>query len=236
MANSEIFKTVFKGYSKDEVVAYIDNLNRQTAFLQRELEAANARMAQLESEQSEDAADKIKVENDENQLRESITAELIPILSKQIRDSLVNDLRPEIEQEMRKKVEYEMASKYEEAARSEINNRIQNQAGELRELRRRAQLYDDNREVLADLMIKAKNDASDIIRDAELHAKELREEAESRFRLLISDYELLKANLMSAKGEASAKLSTALECLNAFEKRFSCLDHDVKNSKAHISE
>ncbi len=236
MANSEIFKTVFKGYNKDEVVAYIDNLNRQTAFLQRELEAANARMVQLESEQSEDAAEKTKMEIDENQLRESITAELVPALSEQIRARLAEELRPVIEQEMRKKIESEMASKYEEAARSEINSRIQTQAGELRELRRRAQLYDDNREVLAELMIKAKNDAADIIRDAEAHAKELREDAESRFRLLISDYELLKANLLTAKGEAVSKLSAAIESLDAFEKRFSCMDHDVKNSKAHIFE
>jgi len=236
MANSEIFKTVFKGYNKEEVVAYIENLNRQTAFLQRELDAANARMVQLESEQSEDAAEKSKMEVDEKQLRESVANELIPVLSEQIRTQMIAELRPAIEQEMRKKIEGEMASKYEEAARSEINSRIQTQAGELRELRRRAQLYDDNREVLADLMIKAKNDAADIIRDAEAHAKELREDAESRFRLLISDYELLKANLLSSKGEAAAKLSAALECLDAFEKRFSCMDHDVKNSKAHISD
>ena len=207
MANSEIFKTVFKGYNKEEVVAYIENLNRQTEFLQRELESVNARMMQLEEEQKEVGEEKAQQEVDEAALKEAVAAELVPALTEKIRNQLVAELRPAIEQEMRKKVEGEMAAKYEEAARSEINSRIQTQAGELRELRRRAQLYDDNREVLADLMIKAKNDAAAIIREAEDHAKELRDDAENRFRLLISDYELLKSNLLTAKGETVAKLN-----------------------------
>lgn len=236
MANSEIFKTVFKGYNKEEVVAYIENLNRQTEFLQRELESVNARMMQLEEEQKEVGEEKAQQEVDETALKEAVAAELVPVLTEKIRNQLVAELRPAIEQEMRKKVEGEMAAKYEEAARSEINSRIQTQAGELRELRRRAQLYDDNREVLADLMIKAKNDAAAIIREAEDHAKELRDDAENRFRLLISDYELLKSNLLTAKGETVAKLNAALESLDEFEKRFSCMDQDVANSKAHIND
>lgn len=236
MANSEIFKTVFKGYNKEEVVAYIENLNRQTEFLQRELESVNARMMQLEEEQKEVGEEKAQQEVDEAALKEAVAAELVPALTEKIRNQLVAELRPAIEQEMRKKVEGEMAAKYEEAARSEINSRIQTQAGELRELRRRAQLYDDNREVLADLMIKAKNDAAAIIREAEDHAKELRDDAENRFRLLISDYELLKSNLLTAKGETVAKLNAALESLDEFEKRFSCMDQDVANSKAHIND
>lgn len=236
MANSEIFKTVFKGYNKEEVVAYIENLNRQTEFLQRELEAVNARMMQLEEEQKEVGEERAQQEVDETALKEAVAVELVPVLTEKIRNQLVAELRPVIEQEMRKKVEGEMAAKYEEAARSEINNRIQTQAGELRELRRRAQLYDDNREVLADLMIKAKNDAAEIIREAEAHAKELRDDAENRFRLLISDYELLKSNLLTAKGETVVKLNAALESLEEFERRFSCMDQDVANSKAHIED
>ncbi len=236
MASSEIFKTVFKGYNKEEVVAYIENLNRQTAFLQRELEAANTRMLQLEEEQKESAEEKVQSEVDENELRESVTAELMPTLTAQIREQVAQELRPAIEQEMRKKVESEMAAKYEQVARSEINNRVQNQVDELRELRRRAQLYDDNREVLAELMIKAKNDAADIIRDAEVHAKELRDDAANRYRLLISDYELLKTNLLASKGEFVTNLNAALEILDEFEKRFSCMDQDVANSKAHLND
>lgn len=236
MANTEIFKTVFKGYSKDEVIAYIDNLNRQSEMLQKELDAVNARLMQMEDERQEDNAEKERQVTDEAVLRQSIAEEITPALSEELRIKLEASLRPQIEQEMRRKVEEEMASKYEEAARSEINHRIQSQADELRELRRRAQLYDDNREVFAELMIKAKNDATAIIKDAEAHAKALRDDAEQRYNLLISDYKILKSNLMTAKCEAAEKLNYAMKGLDDFEKRFSCMDQDIALSKAHLND
>ena len=226
MANSEIFKTVFKGYSKEEVVSYIDNLNRQAAMLQRDLTDAQARLAQMEDEQREDQAGA-------EALRDSIAEELTADLTEQLRAQVEEELRPSIEAEMRRKVEEEMASKYEAVARSEIS---QSQAGEIQELRRRAQLYDDNREVLADLMIKAKTDAAAIIEDAEKHAKALREDAEQRYRLLISDYKMLRSNILAARSDAIEKLQAALKNLDDFEKRFSLVDHDVANSVNHINE
>lgn len=236
MANGEIFKTVFKGYNKEEVIDYIDNLNRQTAMLQKELDEAQARLTQLQDEQREDTAEKERQIADEEALRREIAAELAPSMREELLAKLEAELRPQLEKEIRRKLEEEMAPKYEEAARSEINQRIQNQAGEIRELRRRAQLYDDNREVFAELMIKAKNDAAGIIKDAEDHAKALREDAEQRYKLLISDYELLKSNLLTAKGEAVEKLNYAMKGLEDFEKRFSCMDQDVALSKAHLEE
>lgn len=236
MANSEIFKTVFKGYNKEEVVAYIDNLNRQASMLQNELNMLHARLEQMEDERRDDAADQARFEADIEAIRVALAEEMRVELSEQIRGELSAELRPLIEEEMRRKVEEEMAAKYEAAARSEITNRIQSQAGEVQELRRRAQLYDDNREVLADLMIKAKNDAAQIVKDAEDHATQLREDAEQRYRLLISDYKLLKNNLLAARGEAVEKLNIALKSLDDFEKRFSCMDHDIANSVAHLAE
>ena len=236
MANAEIFKTSFKGYNNVEVIAYIDGLNRQAAQLQNELDILNARMMQLEDEQKENIAEAERLAADEDALRAAITAELTPVIEASLRSRIETELRPLIEAEMRSKFEAELAPKYEEAARAELNHRMQSQAGELRELRRRAQLYDDNREVLAELMIKAKNDAAAIIHDAENHAKELREDAENRYRLLISDYELLKSNLLIAKAEAADKLGVALKNLDDFEKKFSCADQDVALSRAHLNE
>lgn len=236
MANAEIFKTVFKGYNKEEVVAYIENLNRQTAMLQKELDELNARMMQMEDEHQDEVVAKEQQVADEAALRIAIAEEIAPVLSEEIRSELEAELRPQIESEMRRKIEAEMAPKYEEAARSELNHRIQSQAGELRELRRRAQLYDDNREVLAELMIKAKNDAAAIIKDAEAHAKELRDDAENRYRLLISDYELLKSNLLITKSEAAEKLHAAIKSLDDFEKKFSSMDQDVALSRSHLND
>ncbi len=236
MANVEIFKTAFKGYNKEEVIAYIENLNRQTAMMQKELDELNARLMQMEDEQQDVQIEKERKAEDEAALRVAIAEEIAPVLCDEIRGELEAELRPQIENEMRRKIEAEMAPKYEEAARSELNHRIQSQADELRELRRRAQLYDDNREVLAELMIKAKNDAAAIVKDAETHAKELRDDAENRYRLLISDYELLKSNLLIAKGEAAEKLNAAVKNLDDFEKKFSCMDQDVALSKAHLND
>lgn len=236
MANTEIFKTVFKGYNKEEVIDYIDNLNRQMAMLQKALDDANARLMQAEDEQQEERAAKEQQAADEAALRLAIAEEMAPAMQEELRVKMEAELRPLLEKEIRRRLEEEMAAKYQEAARSEINQRIQNQASELRELRRRAQLYDDNREVLAELMIKAKNDAAAIIKDAEEHAKALREDAEQRYKLLISDYELLKSNLLTAKGEAVEKLNYAMKGLEDFEKRFSCMDQDIALSKAHLEE
>lgn len=236
MANSEIFKTTFKGYNKEEVIAYIDNLNRQSTMLQKELDEVHARLEQMEDEQREDREEQQRMEIDAEELRAAVAEDMKEELSEQLRVQIAEELRPAIEKEMRQKVEQEMASKYEAVARSEINQRIQSQSDEIQELRRRAQLYDDNREVLADLMIKAKNDAEAIIKDAEDRAKALRDDAEQRYRLLISDYKALKSNLLAERREAVDKLNVALKALDDFEKRFSCIDQDIANSMAHLAE
>lgn len=236
MANTEIFKTAFKGYNKEEVIAYIENLNRQTVMLQKDLDEVNARLLQMEDERQEENAVLERKATDEAVLRQEISDEIKPALAAEMRTQLEAELRPQIEKEIRRRMEEEMAPKYEEAARSEINQRMQSQANELRELRRRAQLYDDNREVLAELMIKAKNDAADIIHDAEKHAKALRDDAEQRYNLLISDYKVLKSNLLTAKGEAVERLNCALKNLEDFEKRFSCMDQDVIHSCSHLKD
>ncbi len=232
MANAEIFKTSFKGYNKEEVIAYIDNLNHRMEALQNELNDANARLLQADEERNDIAAEKERNQAEMEALRQEITDELMPAL----RASVAEEIRPEIEQEQRKKLEVELASKFEEAARAEINNRIQAQSGELQELRRRAQLYDDNREVLAELMIKAKNDAAGIIEDAEAHAKALRADAEQRYQRIMSDYEILKKNLICAKMEAADRLAIASRCLEDFEKKVSGMESDIQNSAAHLQD
>ena len=224
MANAEIFKTVFKGYNKEEVIAYIENLNRQLAQLQKELNEAKSSLEILEQEREENAEEQGRVVADETALREEILQEVTPSLREEIRAETEKELRPALEQELRRTIESELVAKYEDAVRAELNNRLQGQAEEIQDLRRRAQLYDDNREVLAELMIKAKNDAAGIIQDAEVQARELREEAEQKFRLLISDYELLKTNLLTAKEEVAVKMNNALKILDEFDGNFACMD------------
>ncbi len=228
MSNAEIFKTVFKGYHKEEVVAYIENLNRQLSQLQKELNEAKSSLEILEQERQENVEVQGKVEADVAALREEILNELTPVLTEELRVQIEGELRPVIEQEL--------AAKYEEVVRNELNHRLSGQAEQLEELRRKARLYDDNREVLAELMIKAKNDAAGIIQDAEESARQLREEAEQKFRLLISDYELLKANLLSAKDEVAVKMNNALKILNEFDGSFACMDQDVAHSLNHLDE
>ena len=236
MANSEIFKTVFKGYNKDEVVAYIDQMNRQMVQLQDELSLAMSRLQQMEDQQQEDKEAQALAAADEASMREALIAELTPILTEQIRKEAEEAIRPELEQEIRRQLEGELTPKYEKIVRTEVTNRAQMQAEELHDLKHRAQLYDENREILAELMIRAKADAAGIIKDAEDHAKALRDEAEQKFRLLMSDYEMLKSNLLNAKNEASDKLMGALKTLAEFEKRFSIADQDIAHSQKHLTD
>ena len=234
MANAEIFKTVFKGYHKDEVISYIENLNAQLAMLQKELNEAKSSLEILEQERQENAEVQERVVADEAALREEILNELTPALTEEIRNKTESEMRPALEQELRRAIESEMVAKYEDAVRAELTSRLQGQSEEIAELRRRAQLYDDNREVLAELMIKAKNDASGIIQDAEEHDRQLREEAEHKFRMLTSDYDLLKTNLLSAKAELVDKMGDAIKILNEFDGEFSCMDQDVQYSMGHL--
>ena len=119
----------------DEVIAYIDSLNRQATMLQKELDEVYARLEQIEDEQKEDREEQQRVAADAEELRAAIVEEVKAELSEQLRDQIAEELRPVIEKEMRQKVETEMALKYEAVARSEINQRIQNQADEIQELR-----------------------------------------------------------------------------------------------------
>jgi len=236
MANVEIFKTSFKGYNKEEVIAYIENLNTQLAMLQKELNEAKSALEIYEQERSEAAETQGQNQVDEGAIREELLTELKPVLTEEIRANLEGELRPVMEQELRRTIEGELVAKYEDAIRAELNNRLQNQAQEMEDLRRRAQLYDDNREVLAELMIKAKNDAAGIIQDAEEHARQLREEAEQKFRLLIADYELLKNNLLTAKEEVVVKMRNAIKIMDEFNGEFACMDQDVAHSVSHLEE
>ena len=236
MANAEIFKTVFKGYQKDEVIAYIENLNAQLSMLQKELNEAKASLEVMEQERLENVEVHEKVLADEAALREEIRNELTAALTAEMNHKAENEMKPAMEQELRKVIEAELVAKYEDAVRAELTNRLQGQAEEIADLRRRAQLYDDNREVLAELMIKAKNDAAGIIQDAEEYARQLREEAEHKFRMLTSDYDLLKTNLLSAKAELVDKMEDAIQILNEFNGDFSCMDQDVQHSMAHLDE
>ncbi len=234
MSNSEIFKTAFKGYNKEEVVEYISLLNNQSQQLQAELDAARSQIDQLETEcREKEESDAAKLQ-DEAHLREEIREEMVPGLTEKIRNEVEEVLRPQLEKELRAMIEEEVRSKYEDAVRTELNNRARNQAEEIAELRRRAQLYDNNREVLAELMIKAKNDAAAIVDEANAKAKKVEEEANQRFRLLQSDYELLKSNLLKAKEEAAEKLIAAGKSLDEFEKRFGCMDRDIELTESHL--
>ena len=53
---SEIFKTVIKGYQKEEVIAYIEKLNRNAEELQKELEETRAKLLRLEEERGDEIA------------------------------------------------------------------------------------------------------------------------------------------------------------------------------------
>ena len=236
MAGSEIFKTTFKGYCKDEVIQYIDKLNFKLTFLQEELNSTSARLVQAEEQLREEAESNTQSEVAEEEYRNKIAEEITAELTEKLRIELSAELRDEIEKEARRKFEEELAAKYEEIARNEINNRVNQQNSEIDELRRKAELYDSDREVLAELMIKAKKDAASIIQDAEEHALKLREEADQRFNLLIADYEMLKDNLIRSKDDAVDRLLGAVKSLDNFEKAVLSMDQDIVMSKSHLDD
>ena len=205
---SEVFKTEFRGYDKQQVTDYIMSLSSQLEDLKsqidgKDLELSRLRAKMAETEQTEDA---------ENALREKLYSE--------------------IEQEIRAKLESEIENKYKQSEQDGIYVLRE----ELDALKEKAQIYDQQKEMLAELMIKARTDAADIYNQAEKRSEQLINETFEKLERLANDFKEMKKNVLVSKSEMDTRLTTIRHYLDDFTQYLDLAGSDIDNTLENFKQ
>ncbi len=124
-----------------------------------------------------------------------------------------------IKAQIRAEIEAEMASQATVADNAETE-----------QLRQKAEAYDDQREILAELMIKAKSDATQICLDAQSNANALLSDTFDKFLKLRSDFDEMKNNILASKTELDARIGNITHYLNDFAQYLEFIDRDIENT------
>ena len=205
---SEVFKTEFRGYDKQQVTDYIMSLSSQLEDLKsqidgKDLELSRLRAKMAETEQTEDA---------ENALREKLYSE--------------------IEQEIRAKLESEIENKYKQSEQDGIYVL----RDELDALKEKAQIYDQQKEMLAELMIKARTDAADVYNQAEKRSEQLINETFEKLERLANDFKEMKKNVLVSKSEMDTRLTTIRHYLDDFTQYLDLAGSDIDNTLENFKQ
>ena len=201
MANGETFKTVMRGYAKDEVVAYIADLNANIKSLTEESDRKEAQIARLTEE-----IEALKAEPSEPSEEQAAS------------------LRAEIEEELRASLQEEI----EEKVRAEYEKKAAEKEGEsVAELERKVKEYDEYRASLADLMIEARKNADEVVRKAREEADAIRRKTQLELADFVSEFGVLKQNIDLTKQDIQKNLDEAAAALSVFDQRLSVIQHDI---------
>lgn len=204
----EIFKTEFRGYNKQDVADYIMTLNNQMEELKSELDSRETELSRLRVQVSES----VSQEDAESGLREK--------------------LYPEIERELRVKLELELENKYKQSA----DNGVYIIREELDSLREKAAMYDEQKEMLAELMIKARTDAAEVYGEAEKRSGVLLDETYEKLVRLESDFKEMKRNVLISKSEMDTRLTTIRHYLDDFTQYLDLAETDIDNTVENFKQ
>lgn len=227
MSANEIFKTEFRGYSKGEVTEYIASLNSQMETLKSELDSAESQLAKCKKELAETqtvTTVRELTEEESEQLRQSVREELEPAIRTSVREELEPVLRREI------------AAQLEEKYKSVVEQCIREDAEKSEQYREKAQAYDNQRELLADLMIKAKADAAEICNDAQARADKLLGDSFDKFVKMHSDFEEMKKNVLASKSELDKRMQSIQHYLDDFAQYLDFIGRDIENTGDNFKE
>jgi len=216
MGVNEIFKTEFRGYNKKEVADYILSLNNQMESLKSELDNAESQLIkyqdELEETKPQEQSPRELTEQELDQIRDQIRAELEPKLTKDISEKLEQKYKAVIEQCVA-----EDKQKYEV-------------------YREKAEMYDSQKEIITELMIKAKSDATEMYSDAEKKSSELLNETFDKYTKMQSDFEQMKSNVLASKTEVDTKIANIQRHLNDFAQHLDFMLRDIESTGEHFKE
>lgn len=205
---SEIFKTEFRGYNKQDVADYIMTLNTQMEQLKGELDGKNTELSRLRDQLS-------RAEDRGGELEE-----------------MRQKLYPEVERELRVKLELEFENKYKQSA----DDGVYVIREELDSLREKAVMYDEQKEMLAELMIKARTDAAEVYNQAEKRSEALADETYEKLARLVSDFAEMKKNVLVSKSEMDTRLTTIRHYLDDFTQYLNLAETDIGNTLENFKQ
>lgn len=207
---SEIFKTEFRGYNKQDVAYYIMTLNSQMEELKAQLDSKETELSRLRVRVSE--AENANSADAENELRQKIYADA--------------------ERELRVKLELELENKYKQDSEGGVYIIRE----ELNALREKSAMYDEQKEMLAELMIKARTDAAEVMNDAEKRSAQLLEETFEKMARLEGDFREMKKNVMLSKSEMDTRLTTIRHYLDDFTQYIDLAERDISNTVENFKQ
>ncbi len=135
--------------------------------------------------------------------------------------------QPEIDVEQVKREAYEQGKR--EALASDS-------FAELEELRAKAQMYDNQKELIADIVIKAKSDAAQIYEGAENSSKQLLSDTFDKFEKAREDFMQMRKNVEAGKAEIDARIAAVSHYLNDFNQYLNILEKDIVNTGDNFKE
>ncbi len=216
MSESEIFKTEFRGYNKKQVAEYILSLNTQMESLKAELDNAESQLVKCQ--------DEIEENNSVNRAPRELTEEEL----EEIRQQIKQDLEPQLTKEI--------SEKLEEKYKAVIEQCVAEDKQKYESYREKAEMYDSQKEIITELMIKAKSDATDMYNDAQQKSNSLLCETFDKFTKMRSDFDEMKNNVLASKNELDSKISNIQHYLNDFAQYLEFMLRDIDNTGDHFKE
>lgn len=101
---------------------------------------------------------------------------------------------------------------------------------ELEELRAKAEMYDAQKDLIAEIMIKAKSDALTITTEADKRAKELMETTFAKYEKAREDFIQMRKNVEAGKAELEARIAAVSHYIKDFSQYLAILENDVVNT------
>lgn len=231
MSVNEIFKTEFRGYNKQEVAEYIISLNSQMESLKEELDRCESELEKCRGELSEMETAPKETAVDVDALREQIRTET----EAEIRAALEREIRESVEAEVRGvlKSEYDaLVAKAEQAQADSVSV----SRDELEALREKAEQYDDQKDILAELLIKVRTDAVAIYSEAETKSRDLMTGAFDKFVKLQDDFDVMKKNVEASKADIETRITNIRRALDDFTQYLDFMNQDITNTAENFKE
>ena len=98
------------------------------------------------------------------------------------------------------------------------------------------QYFDNQKDILAELMIKVKSDAEEIYAEAETKSNNLLSEAFDKFVKLQSDFEEMKRNVIASKEDIDSRMNHIRRALDDFNQYLGFMSQDINNTAENFKQ
>lgn len=197
MEGEKLFKTALSGFNKEDVMQYINELNRKLSSLQEDKNSLAKNYDQVLAELEETK----KALAAEKEARPSIEKEQQAL---QERLSFVEARHTELQRS------FAQLSKEKEDAVTEnrqIKEKLEVLDQRCRDYESRSRIFDSSARELADIMVKSRKDAEEIIESATRTAQQEKHQIEMEISRTLEDYRQFRDKVLSIKERALANLS-----------------------------